>query len=257
MSHFTTLLRNELRLLLFAPSTYAASALFVLLMGFLYILGLEEASRMPQPRSPLEAFLQSFWIPVLFMVPMLTMRSFSEEKRQGTLERLLSTPITTLELVLAKFSGAYLLYIALWAVTLAFPFIVERIAPATVSEGALLSFNTVIGGYSFIALSGMLYVAIGVMSSCLTRSQLIAAMITFSLLFGIIICGRLLNMASDYHMTEAGELTRLTIDYLHTFRHYDDFINGIIDSRPFLFYFVNTIWVLGLSVMLIESKSHK
>src|ERR1035437_454382 len=117
MKHFFTLLSHEIRMLLVSPSTYLAAVLFLAFMGFIFTTILELFSKAPQEMSPAQYFFDLFWLPVLFMVPMLTMKCLAEERRLGTIETLLTTPVTTTEVVLGKYGAAYLLYVALWGST--------------------------------------------------------------------------------------------------------------------------------------------
>jgi ABC-type transport system involved in multi-copper enzyme maturation permease subunit len=113
MRHYFTILSQEIRALLYSSSTYIAAVLFLLVMGFIFTGVLDLYSKTPQESPPAAVFFQLFWIPVFFMVPLLTMKSFAEERRQGTLETLLTAPVSTAEVVLGKFSAAYLFYLLL------------------------------------------------------------------------------------------------------------------------------------------------
>ena len=115
--------------------------------------------------------------------------------------------------------------------------------------------ETLVGGYLFIAISGALYIAIGVFSSTLTKSQLIAGMVSFALLFVIIIVGQVMNLSSDVTLGTSSNSMMSFIEYLHTFRHLDGFTAGILDSRPFMFYIINSCWVLGLAILVVETKA--
>ena len=84
-------------MLLVSPGTYIAGVFFLAFMGFSFTGILELYSAAPQEISPATVFFQRFWIPVLLMVPLLTMKSISEERRHGTLETLLTSPVTTTE----------------------------------------------------------------------------------------------------------------------------------------------------------------
>ena len=106
MKHFPTLLSHEIRMLLVSPATYVAATLFLGFMGMIFTKILEEYSSAPQEHSPAHIFFQLFWLPVCVMVPLLTMKCLAEERRLGTIETLLTTPVTTTEVVLAKFGAA-------------------------------------------------------------------------------------------------------------------------------------------------------
>jgi ABC-2 type transport system permease protein len=117
MKHFFTILSHEIRMLLVNPSTYIAGVLFLGLMGFVFTGILENYSKAPQEIPPAAVFFSLFFIPVFFMVPLLTMKCLAEERRLGTIETLLTTPVTTTEVVLGKYAAAYLLYMTFWAST--------------------------------------------------------------------------------------------------------------------------------------------
>jgi ABC-2 type transport system permease protein len=115
VKHFFTILNHEIRMLLVSPSTYIAAFSFLSLMGFIFTIILEEFSKAQHGVSPTSVFFDLYYIPVIFMVPLLTMRCLAEERRLGTIETLLTTPVTTTEVVLGKYAAAYLLYISFWA----------------------------------------------------------------------------------------------------------------------------------------------
>src|SRR5882672_6369709 len=129
MKHFLTLLSHEIRMLLVSPSTYIAATAFLGFMGFIFVGILENYSTAPQDSSPAVMFFQLFWLPVFFMVPLLTMRCLAEERRLGTLETLLTAPVNAAEVVLGKFGAAYLLYLSLWGATGGFFWLLRRFAP--------------------------------------------------------------------------------------------------------------------------------
>ncbi|HCJ11758.1 MAG: hypothetical protein A2Y14_02000 [Verrucomicrobia bacterium GWF2_51_19] len=244
MKHLGSLLKNELRMLFVAPATYVAAVLFLAMMGLFFVFILDQFVQHPQTVLPTTQFFKIFWIPVFFVVPLLTMRSFAEERRLGTLETLLTAPVSTFEVVLSKFIGAYFFYLLLWALSLGFPMIALWSLPRSAIDPRLLETASLFGGYTFIALTGIPYIAIGIFTSCLTRSQLVAAMLCFSFLFVFIIGGRFLNEVSWLHTFYSA------VDYLQTFDHLDDFSRGIMDSRPFFFYSSVGGVLLGLTNLL-------
>lgn len=133
--------------------------------------------------SPLGKFLSVFWVPVLFMVPLLTMRSIAEERRMGTLATLMTTPVTAGQIVLAKFLACYFFYILLWIMTLFFPLITELYIPNSIRAAGLMPMSQLLTGYGFIFISGAMYIAIGIFASSLTRTTLVAGMLSFGMLF--------------------------------------------------------------------------
>ncbi len=250
MSHFICLLKHELRVLFIAPSTYVTSVIFLLLMGFIYILILADFTLHPHNNLPTEYFFQLYWIPVFFIVPLLTMKSIAEERRIGTLETLMTTPVTVLEIVFSKFFAAYLFYCLLWMLTLTFPLLVTLTIGSSAMTVKLLDPATLLGGYTFIAISGLLFISIGIFSSSLTRSQLVAGMLCFSILFIIILGVPALRTQSIGWL----EWMVGALEYFNNFNHLEDFSRGVIDTRHIVFYFSYSTLVLGISVLITESK---
>ncbi len=254
MRHFFYLFLHEVRMLFITPATYAASVLFLLIMGGIYLLGLEQVSRGIQGESPTESFFQLFWLPVFFMVPLLTMRSIAEERRLGTLEAIMTTPATAMQVVLSKFLAAYLFYLSLWGLTLFFPYFSTTVLAGSQFGSQLMDGAHLKGGYSFVALSGCLYIAIGLFASSLTRSQLVAGMLSFSMLFVLIISGQVLL---NTPLLDGFQIPWLAdpVDYIRTFKHLEDFSRGVIDSRPFFLYLSTALLFLGVTTLVVESKA--
>ncbi len=253
MRHFHTLLRHELRQLFLSPATYAAGFLFLLLMGFLYWAILKGMANAPGERPPAEQFFSVFWLPAFFVVPLLTMRSLAGERNTGTLDTLMTTPVSRVAVVLSKFAGAYLFYMGLWLATLAFPWLTRALYPEAAGGDLLVARGPLLGAYVFLGLSGFLFIAVGIFASSLTRSQLVAAMLTFTALFAIVVGGQQLGQAGpDGNL---GEWLGGLSTYLQIFRHLEDFSRGVVDTRPFFYYLSTGALLLGLSTLVIEAKA--
>jgi len=253
MIQILRLTRHELKSLFYTPSTYIAMVLSLLLMGFFYYLTLLTISSEEQEQMPPTIFFSLFWVPVLLIVPMLTMRSFAEERRLGTIETLLTAPIQPSQLVAAKFLAAYIFYLLVWFTSIAYPILATIVLKQPELNDRFFHTGALAGGYLFIATSGTLFVSIGIFTSSLTRSQLVAGMLSFSILFMIIVGVAAIHMLQ----LEVGGSERLpdaVIDYFQVFLHFDDFSRGLIDTRPFVYYLSGTAAVLGFSVLIIESK---
>ena len=251
MRHFFTLVRHEIRLLFIAPPTYIAAFLFLLLMGFIYWAILRSMTLMPQDSSPVAQFFSLFWLPVFFSVPLLTMRSIASERNQSTLETLFSTPVPKWTIVLSKFTAAYGFYLILWLGTLFFPLITYNTLPDNVSNLSLIDPSATIGSLLFIALSGVLFITIGIFTSSLTRSQLVAGMLCFTFLFILCIGAQQLEYAT-YNYLEPSSALFESIQYINVFRHLDDFALGIIDTRAFVFYLSVSALLISFTVKLID-----
>ncbi|MCH2035923.1 MAG: ABC transporter permease subunit [Puniceicoccaceae bacterium] len=254
MRHFLILLKHEVRMLLISPATYIASFLFLTLMGLLYWIILNEMANSALEELPHVEFFKGFWIPTFFVVPLLTMRSIAGERSSGTLDTLLTTPTSRISVVLSKFTGAYLFYLLLWFMTLGYPLIVDKFFPVAAASGRLLETAPIIGSFAFITVSGILFISIGIFSSSITRSQLVAGMLSFTALFIIIIGGQQL---STLEHPDSGLIVYLReiVEYLQIFNHLDDFSRGIIDTRPIIYYTSLGALLLGLASLVIKAKA--
>jgi len=249
MRHFFTILGHEIRMLLVSTSTYLAAALFLAAMGMIFTGLLEVYSQAAQETSPAREFFRLFWLPVFILVPLMTMKSVSEERRLGTLETLLTTPVSTTEVILGKFGAVYILYLLFWGSTGGFFFILHRFA----TDPRLLDPGTLFGGYLYIAVSGLLFVALGVFASALSRSQAVASVLALVMLIGLIF-GPKLALDAQLLQVDAFQSLRHALDYATVFQHLDDFSRGIVDTRHLLFYLTGTVLTLILTVLGVEAK---
>jgi len=236
-------------MLLVSPATYVAATLFLGFMGLIFTKILEIYSSAPQEASPANVYFQLFWLPACVMVPLITMKCLAEERRLGTIETLLTTPVTTTEVVLAKFGAAYFLYTTLWASTLGFFIILKKFS----GDARFLDSGPLVGGFLFIAVSGLLFVALGVLASSVTSNQSVAGILGCVMLATLILGG---NALSDSAWITQGILNpaKAVIDYGHVFSHRDDFTRGVIDSRHVLFYLSGTVLALIFSILSVEAK---
>ena len=249
MRHYPTILSQEIRALLYSSSTYIAAVLFLLVMGFFFVDILDSYSKAPQEAPPAVTFFQLFWIPVFFMVPLLTMKCFAEERRMGTLETLLTTPVSTAEVVLGKFSAAYLFYMLLWGSTLGFHYILQLYARDT----RYLDSGPLIGGYLFVAVSGLLFIAVGILASAVTRNQAVAGILSFTILLGLI--GGLSYMSELTALnSEMLSPMKSALEQLRVPGHVDDFTHGIVDTRQVFFYLTGCVLSLIFSILGVEAK---
>ncbi|PTX90661.1 ABC transporter permease subunit [Opitutus sp. ER46] len=249
MKHFPTLLSHEIRMLLVSPATYFAATLFLAFMGLIFSQILDQYSGAAQDTSPAYVFFHLFWLPVCVMVPLLTMKCFAEERRLGTIETLLTTPVTTTEVVLGKFGAAYLLYLALWATTGGFFYILHKFS----ADPRFLDPGPLVGGYVFVAVSGLFFVAIGVFASSLTRNQSVAAVLACVML-GMLILGGSVLSTSAWLEQDMFQPVKTGLEYARVFTHRDDFTRGIIDTRQLLFYLSGTVVTLIFSILGVEAK---
>ncbi|HPY62559.1 MAG TPA: ABC transporter permease subunit [Kiritimatiellia bacterium] len=184
-----------------------------------------------------------YWLAILLVTPLLTMRLFAEERRMGTLPTLLVAPIGETTVVLAKFAAAYTMFIALWLPTLVFAVLLRRCG----AHLPPLDWGPVAAGYLGTALVGALFLAIGLLCSLLTRHQAIAAMACLGVL-SLLLTGGLLPL----HAPLAA--IRQLAHQLAAPRHMADFAVGIVDTRVILWYASATLLLLFTAVRLLEVR---
>ncbi len=235
MRNIVSIARRELQSYFASPIAPVMLGLFALLFGWMFYSFLrffsEQSLRMSQmgmagPQAlnvnemMVRPLLLQAGIVVLFFMPMLTMRTFAEEKRSGTIELLLTSPLSDWEIVLGKFLGALSLYavmLALSAVNFIWLFVYGN--PEALP---------ILTGYLGLLLMGASFLAIGLFISNLTRNQLVAAALTFSVLLMLL----LINWVGD----TAGPMMRAVISALSVFQHFEDFTKGVIDTQHVVYY---------------------
>jgi ABC-2 type transport system permease protein len=171
-------------------------------------------------------------------VPLITMRTYAEEKRSGTIELLMTSPVTDFEIVMGKFLGAMALYAAMLAITL-------------VHVGVLFLFGhpewkPVASGYLGLLLLGGCFVSVGLFFSSLTRNQIVAGMLTFVVL--------LIFWVIDWIGGFSGPTVERVTAYLSLTGHVEDFLRGIIDTEHVVYYLSFITFGLFLTARAVDSE---
>jgi ABC-2 type transport system permease protein len=178
--------------------------------------------------SPLFEFISLI---LLWVVPFVTMRLFAEERNQGTDEMLLTSPITVNQIVTGKLLAATAFYLLLLALTLMYPAILFKYAQPDL--GKLLA------GYAGLLLMGIAFVSFGLFASTLTRSQVVAAVISFALLLVF----RILSWLAEWKPGVIGDVLR----YLAMTEHFERFGRGVIHTGDLVYFasFIAFFWFLA------------
>jgi ABC-2 type transport system permease protein len=250
MRAYRTLVRRELSSHFYSWTGYVVMSAVLFLLGFSFSSMLEALSAESTPVPITEIFFDSyyFWTILLLVSPIITMRSLAQEKSSGTFETLMTTPVSDLQVVLAKFTGALLFYMLLWIPLMGCIYIVRRYS----DDPNLLDVGTLISTYLGIFLIGSVFMAMGCFASALTRSQIIAAMVAFVSGISLFYLG-ILAMGST---GQAGWKAQL-ISYLGLIEHMRDFARGVVDTRPVVFYLSLTFFFLFLTHKTVESRRWK
>ncbi|MBU6399270.1 MAG: ABC transporter permease [Verrucomicrobia bacterium] len=250
MRSYFTLARRELAGYFVSLTGYVIIAVVVLLLGlsFTYLLEVLNGQAVEMPVTDLfyDAFF--FWLILLLATPVITMRSFALEKYSGTYETLMTTPVGELEVVLAKFTSVFVFYVVMWLPLLACLFVVRHYT----QDRTALDWGALASTFLGIALVGAVYTSLGCFASVLSRSQIIAAMISFAL--GIALF--LLSFFSFLTPPRADWQSRF-FNYISMFSHMQDFVRGIVDARSLVFYLSLTVFFLFLTLKVVESQRWK
>lgn len=235
--------RREMLSLWVTPLAWLLLFVFLLLQGLSFYLVVDHFSHFADrsiDQGPVQSYFSSFFVPfsILLVCPALTMGMFAEERRSGTIESLLTAPVSASAVVLAKFAAVYSTYGLLWLPTLLYVVIVRNLGevdPAVIAS----SYAGVLG-------VGAAYVAVGGLMSSLTRSQLAASMLTTSVLFGLFIVG------VGEQVFDPGPLQQLC-HHVSMLSQIDDFSRGIVDARRLVFDGSTALLSLFLTCRVVDS----
>jgi ABC-2 type transport system permease protein len=245
MRQLWVLWRREVAAYIVSPVAFILAAMFLVVMGvgFWFIASVRLING-----ATLYDFLRALyggvaWLGVLMVVPVLTMRSFAEETKSGTLELLLTAPVREREVVLAKFLGAFTIYLLFWLPTLAYFVLIHRSLP----EGITLDTGAVASTYLGLFLTGGFALSVGTLCSALTRHTLVACMSTFALLLLWFLSGFLPAISPV-------PAIRAAMEPFSPVLHLLEFSRGVVDTRPVVLYVASTVLVLSLTTRVVESR---
>jgi ABC-2 type transport system permease protein len=250
MRVFLTLLRRELASFFLSLTGYVIIAAVTLLIGLGFNVLITNLGTEPQIMPLTELFYGTFffWVIVLLIAPVITMRLFALEKFSGTFETLMTTPVGDLQVVAAKFTAAVIFYMVTWLPMLACLYVIQRFSnqPHTLDPGS-------VGGlYLGIFLVGCLFLSLGCFASSLTKSQMAAAMVSFVL--GVSIFS--VAFLADAIQTPTGWPAQVLTSFA-LIKQMDDFARGVADVRTIIFYVSLTFFFLFLTLRVIESRRWK
>jgi ABC-2 type transport system permease protein len=250
MQPYLTLTRRELGAYFVSLTGYVIIAAVTFLLGLSFVVLLVKLQQEPTPIPVTELFYitQFFWLILLLSTPVITMRLFAQEKASGTFETLMTTPVSELQVVLAKFSAGLVFYILTWLPLLACILIVRHFSNEPSAFDAGVVGSTFLG----ILLLGGLFVSLGCCASAVTKSQVAAAMITLMACGTIFCLGVLADRMPGQSTWQAQVLSSLAF-----FEQMHDFARGVIDTRPVVLYISLTLFFLFLTLRIIESRRWK
>ena len=252
MSNILALAVKELRSYFASPIAYIVIGLFALLYGYFYVAILAffirqsmqlamydmGPSTMNVNQQLIRPLMQNITVMLLFLMPMITMRTYSEEKRSGTIELLLTSPLTDLQIILGKFLGA----LGLWVVMLL----------ATTPHIAILFYfgspewKPIATAYLGLLLLGACFISLGLFISSLTSNQIVAGISTFAVF--------LFLWVITWIGTVTGPTGTAITQYLSINDHLDDFGKGVIDTTHLIYYLSFITFSLFLTAKSVDSE---
>jgi len=233
MRNVPALTRRELNTMFFSPLAYLVLTVFLFFSGFFFYLIAAETQQ-----ATLLGYVSVISFLFLVATPFLTMRLLSEEYRSGTIEGLMTAPVTDAEVVLAKYIGVLVFFVVMLVPTLAYVVVLSVLGDP--EPGPIVS------AYVGLALMGAQFLALGLFCSSLTRSQIVAGITALVMLLVIWVLGAV----GEEMVGPFAPIFR----YVGTAQHLDSFTNGRIAFRD-VFYFVSlTLFWLFLAVRALESR---
>lgn len=233
MSKTLAIFKREMRSLFVSPLAWVIAAMFMLLSGYLFSLLLFATGA-----ASMSGTFGTMSFILLFVCPLFTMRLLADERRNGTEELLMTSPIAPAHIVLGKFLAALALYAAMLALTLEFPLILSMIGKP--------DWGPIIGGYAGLLLMGAAFIAIGVFSSSLSDNQMIAGVTAFAILLML----WLVEMAGS----GIGAGSTYVFEALSIPTHFEDFEKGVFDALHVYYYVAMTALFLFLTVKRLDAK---
>ena len=240
---------KELRGYFASPMGYVLVGFFAFLYGYFFYALLQFFNRQSMQMMGMGGalnvnqmligpVLSNVSVILLFVMPMVTMRTYAEEKRSGTMELLLTAPITDTQIILGKFLGVMGLYGVMLAVTL-------------LHTGILFYFGNpdwkpIATGYLGLLLMGGCFAATGLLVSSLTRNQIVAGMVTF----GVFLTLWVVNWIGQF----VGPTMQAVLGHLSFVDHFDDFAKGVIDTKHLVYYVSFISFGLFLTAKAVDTE---
>lgn len=227
---------RELRAYFLSPLAWTVLACFLFVSGISFATLMGYLNDAPSAiAAPMEFFFGGtilFWLALAFVGPILPMRLLSEERRSGSLEILMTAPVTEAQVVVGKYLAALVFYVVLWAPTLLYCGIVAHYGE--------LDWGPIASAYLGVLGIGALFLAAGLFASSVSRNQIVAALVAFAIVFGLFVLGLLELLVN-------GETLRAGLSYLNLIQHMEDFSRGIVDTRRLVYYLSGVVFFLFLT----------
>jgi len=238
MTRVITIAKRELFSYFTSPVAYVAMTLFLLVCGFLFRNDFISG----RPAGMRTIFEWMVWL-LVFIIPVLCMGLLAQELSSGTIETMMTAPISETDLVGGKFLGSFGFFVVLMLPTILYVVMLRMFSHPDLGP--------IVSGYLGILMIGALFIAIGLLCSSLTRSQVVAAVTSSAVLFLITIVPWWAGsqaLLSDFWRGVTEQMV---------FTRYTDFSRGVIDTGHIIFFIVSTFVCLFVTVKVMESRRWK
>ncbi len=245
MRGFWPLLKRELFAFFVTPLAWVLVCVFLLVQGLHFFILVEQFSAQVSATSdvsPVSAFFGNtvlLYLILFLLVPAMTMRLFAEERRSGTAEGLLTAPVSTTAVVLAKYVAVLIVYVVMWAPTSLYLVILKRTGS--------LDLNVALASYLGVFVVGAAYLAVGLLMSAMTKSQFMALVLTAMVILSLFVLG-----VGEFVARE-GTTMHAVCTHVSVWAAMSDFSSGIVDSRRLVFYGTLTCVPLYFTVRVVDA----
>ena len=249
------IMKKELRLYFTTPVAYGVMFFFLLVMGYFffsifsfYTMASMQSAMNPQMArdlNPTDSVMRPLFsnmsVILLLLMPLVTMRLFAEEWKNGTIELLLTYPVRDGAVLLGKFFAALVLYVVMLVLTLLYPGIVMYFTR--------LEWGPILTGYVGLLLMGATFIAVGVCISSFFDNQIMAGTATFVVLLMFWVIG--------WRGDAAGGIWKTILSELSIIEHFDTFAKGIFDTKDIVYYVNFTLLALFIGLKSLETRRWK
>ncbi len=226
--------KREVQAYFYQPIAYVLISLSFVILSIYFTFGTVAGGY-----AEMNYLLQNIIFILIFIIPILTMRILTEDRKNGTEVLLVTSPVDIMQIVLGKYLAAFSVFLVMYAATFIYPIILFAL-------GGKLEVPMLIGGYLGFLLIGACFVAVGVFASSLTENQIVSAIISFVILL-------LINLVDPIASFVGGFLAKV-LDLFSLLSRYNDLNSGILDITSIIYYLSFIAVFLFLTTRVIDKR---
>lgn len=245
MRSFWPIYKRELFAFFVTPLAWVLITVFLVVQGmhfFLLVDHFATAGQQVSDQTPVQAFFGNtvlLYLVLFLLVSPMTMRLFAEERRSGTIELLMTAPVSSVGVVLAKYAAVMTTYVVMWLPTVLYLVILRQTGD--------IDWHVAASAYLGVLLVGGGYLSLGLLMSAITKSQFLALVLTAMVILTLFILG------IGEFVTREGTLMHEICSHVSVWAHMNDFASGIVDSRRLVFYGSLIVLPLFVTVRAVDA----